>query len=176
MGGEVTQLILVDRPELVRRTILVGTGPRNGDGGPMRPETAELFARTYERQDEMWLPIMFSPSATSQAAGREWLERTRARAGDRDVPVSVETATAHRAAATRWSAPVEDRFAYLRDLARPVLVVNGHEDIVIATINSFHLQQNLPNAQLILYPDSGHGAHFQFPHLFVTHARLFLDA
>ena len=176
MGGEVGQLILLDRPDLVRRAILVGTGPRSGDGmGAMRPDTAELFGRTYERQDEMWLPIMFGPSAASQAAGRRWLERTRARVDDRDTPVSVETATAHRAAASKWGAPTPDRFAYLREITAPVLVVNGRADIVIATINSFHLQQYLPNAQLILYPDSGHGPHFQYPELFLAEARLFLD-
>jgi len=49
------------------------------------------------------------------------------------------------------------------------------DDIVIATVNSFILQQNLPDAQLILYPGSGHGAHFQYPESFATQARLFLD-
>jgi pimeloyl-ACP methyl ester carboxylesterase len=54
-------------------------------------------------------------------------------------------------------------------------VVNGHTDIVIETVNSFILEQNLPNAQLILYPDSGHGAPFQYPELFVEHVLTFLD-
>jgi pimeloyl-ACP methyl ester carboxylesterase len=140
-----------------------------------KPETAWLFAKKYDAQDEMWLPIMFAPSPTSQAAGRAWLERVRAHREDRDAPVSDETATAHRAAASRWGAPAEDSFAYLREIRHPTLVVNGHADIVIATVNSFILQQNLPNAQLILYPDSGHGAHFQYPELFVRHVSTFLD-
>jgi pimeloyl-ACP methyl ester carboxylesterase len=56
-----------------------------------------------------------------------------------------------------------------------VLVVNGTDDTIIATINSYILQQFLPNAQLIIYPDAGHGAHFQYLGLFLKHARLFLD-
>jgi pimeloyl-ACP methyl ester carboxylesterase len=46
---------------------------------------------------------------------------------------------------------------------------------MVPTINSFTLSQNIPNAQLIIYPDSGHGSLFQFPELFVAHGRIFLD-
>jgi pimeloyl-ACP methyl ester carboxylesterase len=57
----------------------------------------------------------------------------------------------------------------------PVLVVNGTDDIIIPTINSYILQQFLPNAELFIYPDANHGAHFQYRDLFVTHTTLFLD-
>ena len=49
-------------------------------------------------------------------------------------------------------------------------------DIVIATVNSFILQQHIPNAKLVLYPDSNHGAHYQYHEDFVDEARRFLDA
>jgi pimeloyl-ACP methyl ester carboxylesterase len=176
MGGEVTQQLVLNRPELIRRVALVGTGPRGGEGMSSRaPEVAALFTRKYEAQDEMWLPIMFSPSAESQAAGRRWLERIRARQVDRDEAVSAQTAAAHRTAAGRWGAPADDSFAYLGKLTQPTLVVNGHTDIIIATVNSFILQQHLPDAQLIVYPDSGHGSQFQYPELFVKQLLMFLD-
>jgi pimeloyl-ACP methyl ester carboxylesterase len=54
--------------------------------------------------------------------------------------------------------------------------VNGNKDLIIYTVNSFILQQNIPNAQLILYPDSNHGSLYQYPELFVKHVSLFLDA
>jgi pimeloyl-ACP methyl ester carboxylesterase len=176
MGGEWAQLVALDRPTQVRRLVLVGTGPRGGEGmSAQRPSTAVLFAKQYEQQDEMWLPIFFSPSPASQEAGRRYLARIRARRQDRDTPVSAGTALAHRAAASEWGQPAPDGQAYLEKITQPVLVVNGSNDIVIATVNSFTLQQRLPNAQLILYPDSGHGAHFQYPELFVQQTRLFLD-
>jgi pimeloyl-ACP methyl ester carboxylesterase len=176
MGGYVAQQIAVDRPELVRRIVLVGTGPRGGDGmGQLDPDVAPLFGKVYDPQDLMWLPIFFSPSAQSQAAGHRFLERTRARSDDRDVPVSEATVTAHLTAARAWGAAAPGRFDYLETIRQPVLVVNGSNDIVVATINSYILQQNLPDAELMVFPDSNHGSHFQFTDRFVGYATAFLD-
>src|SRR5216684_6195259 len=71
MGGYVAQQIAVDRPELLRRLMLVGTGPRGGEGmAQLDPDVAPLFGKVYDPQDLMWLPIFFAPSEKSQAAGR----------------------------------------------------------------------------------------------------------
>ena len=175
MGGEVAQLVALTRPDLVRRLVLVGTGPRGGEGmAAQRPTTAELFAKVYADQNDMWLPIMFSPSHNGQSGGRDYLERIRTRA-DRDLPVSIETAQAHRRAAGAWGQPTTDDYAYLADIKQPTLVVNGSDDIVIATVNSYILQQRLPEAYLVLYPDSNHGAHLQYPGHFLSQLQLFLD-
>ena len=205
MGGFVAQQIAVARPELVRRMVLVGTGPRGGEGmGQLDPDVAPLFGTTYDPQDLMWLPIFFSPSGKSQAAGRQFLERIRARTKDRDAPVSAATVAAHAAAAHEWgTAAAPGRFDYLDGLAKglaahsaaprqlkvtdassydylrrichPTLVVNGSNDIVVATVNSYILQQNLPNAELILFPDSNHGSHFQFTQSFNRSLTEFVD-
>jgi pimeloyl-ACP methyl ester carboxylesterase len=176
MGGFVAQQIAVDRLELVRRLLLVGTGPRGGDGmEQLDPDVAPLFGKTYEPQDLMWLPIFFSPSDASQAAGRSFLERIRGRAEDRDIPVSQATVAAHLAAAHEWGAAAPGSFDYLQRIKAPTLVVNGSNDIVVATLNSYILQQNLPNAELILFPDSNHGSHFQFEQQFNRYATDFID-
>jgi len=176
MGGLVAQQMAVDRPELVRRLVLVGTGPRGGDGmDQLAPDVAPLFGKAYEPQDLMWLPIFFSPSEASQAAGRRFLERIRARTEDRDAPVSEATVAAHRAAAGEWGVAAPDSFDYLKGISQPALVVNGSNDIVVPTINSYILQQNLPNAELILFPDSNHGSHFQFTELFNRYVTDFVD-
>jgi pimeloyl-ACP methyl ester carboxylesterase len=176
MGGYVAQEIAVDRPELVRRLILVGTGPRGGEGmAQLAPDTAPLFAKVYDPQDLMWLPIFFSPSEPSQTAGRRFLERIRERTEDRDAPVSQATVAAHSSAAREWGAAAPGSFDYLKRIDQPTLVVNGSSDIVVPTVNSYILQQKLPNAELILFPDSNHGSHFQFTEPFNRYAADFLD-
>jgi pimeloyl-ACP methyl ester carboxylesterase len=175
MGGLVAQEVALARPDLVRRLVLVGTGPRGGEGlGALPAWVAELFTRKYERQEDMWLPILFAPTPASQAAGRAYIERIVARA-DRDAAVSDQSIAAQRAALAAYGAAKDPSYARLKGLRLPVLVVNGSDDIVIPTINSYILQQFLPDAELILYPDANHGAHFQYPELFVRHARIFLD-
>jgi len=175
MGGLVAQEVTLTHPELVRRLVLVGTGPRGGEGIGARPAwVADLFTRKYERQEDMWLPILFAPTETSQAAGRAYVERITARA-DRDAPVSDQSIAAQRAALAAYGAAKDPSYTNLTGLWQRVLVVNGTHDIVIPTINSYILQQFLPDAELILYPDANHGAHFQYPGLFVRHARIFLD-
>jgi pimeloyl-ACP methyl ester carboxylesterase len=175
MGGLVAQEVTLARPDLVRRLVLVGTGPRGGEGiGALPAWVAELFTRKYEQQEDMWLPILFAPTQSSQAAGRAYVERILTRA-DRDTPVSGQSIAAQGAALAAYGAAKDPSYAHLKGLGLPVLVVNGTDDIVIPTINSYILQQFLPNAELILYPDANHGSHFQYPGLFARHTRMFLD-
>ena len=177
LGGLVAQEIALAEPKLVRRLILLGTGPRGGegmDGGT--PEGNRIFGATYTEPDHLWLSVFFTSSQASQAAGRAFLKRFRLRAKDRDPEVNNKVAPAQRAAIAKWAAPRERPYDYLKAIQQPTLVVNGSNDVIIYTVNSFILQQNLPNAQLIIYPDSAHGGHHQYPELFVRHASMFLSA
>jgi pimeloyl-ACP methyl ester carboxylesterase len=74
-----------------------------------------------------------------------------------------------------WGGADRGDFAYLKRTVQPTLVLNGSHDIVDPTVNSYILEQNLPDAELILLPDSNHGPHFQFPELFNRYATEFLD-
>jgi pimeloyl-ACP methyl ester carboxylesterase len=176
MGGLVAQELALREPTLVRRLVLVGTGPRSGEGmATLTPEAQEIFGATYAHPDDVWLRVFFSPSEKSQAAGRAFLARFRQRADGRDPEAGEQVAGAQIAALGKWGAPRPDPYAYLKELAQPTLVINGSNDVIIYTINSFILQQHLPNATLILYPDANHGAHHQYPELFTAAVAGFLD-
>ena len=119
MGGLVAQEVTLARPDLVRRLVLAGTGPRGGEGIGASPAwVAELFTRKYERQEDMWLPILFAPTETSQAAGRAYVERIVARP-DRDTPVSDQSIAAQRAALAAYGAVKDPRYAHLTGLRLP---------------------------------------------------------
>ena len=178
IGGYVAQTLAIRHPELIRRLILVGTGPRAGEP-PQDPKYAEYGAmtdpKTGQNPLESFLYLFFRPSPTSQAAGRKFWARRHWRKDDVDVATSAQTMAAQRAAIGEWRQPRGERFIELTAIVHPTLVVNGHNDIMVPTINSYILSQTIPNAQLIIYPDSGHGSLFQFPELFVEHAQMFLD-
>jgi pimeloyl-ACP methyl ester carboxylesterase len=140
----------------------------------LTPEAQEIFGARYDPADELWLRVFFTPSQRSQAAGRKYLERQRTRKENRDPLPNDNVAAAQVAALQKWGAPAKDPYAYLKKITQPTLVVNGSSDVIIYTVNSFILQQNLPNAQLILYPDGNHGAQYQYPELFIEHVTLFL--
>jgi pimeloyl-ACP methyl ester carboxylesterase len=177
IGGLVAQEIALQAPDIVRRVVLVGTGPRSGENMDTgTPEGAQIFGATYEHPDDLWLRVHFTPSQASQGAGRRFLKRSQLRAKDRDPQVTGTAALAQRAAITEWGARREQAWDYLKDIKQPALVVNGSNDVIIYTINSYILQQNLPNAQLIIYPDSAHGSLFQYPALFVADVTRFLNA
>ena len=177
IGGFVAQEITLAAPDLVRRLVLVGTAPRGGEGMEGgTPEGNRIFGASYDPPDHLWLSVFFTPSAASQAAGRAFLKRFRLRAQDRDPEVNERVAPAQRAAIAKWSARRQRPYDYLKAIQQPTLVVNGSTDLIIYTVNSFILQQHLPNAELIIYPDSAHGSHHQFPELFVRDVSTFLSA
>ena len=174
IGSMIAQEIALQRPDLVRKLVLVGSGPRNGDSIPLTKESEAIFTNKYGNPDDFWIDGFFTPSAASQAAGRAFLKRRDTRTINRDLNISDKVQPAQFAALQEWGKPAGKRFDYLKNIQIPVLIVGGTSDIICYTINSFYLQQNLPNAQLILYPDSAHGMLFQYPRLFLEHTGMFL--
>jgi len=175
LGGLVAQTLAIDEPQLVRKLILVGTGPRSGQGmASLTPQAQQVFGATYAEPDHLWLKVFFTDSQASQAAGHAFLKRLRSRTEHRDPQVSDSVAPAQIEALSKWGAPRENPYDYLQNITQPTLVINGGNDVIIYTVNSYILQQHIPNAQLILYPDANHGSQYQYPELFVQHVSGFL--
>ena len=75
-----------------------------------------------------------------------------------------------------WEKFTGQRFANLKTIRHPTLVVNGIYDEMSPLQNPYWLSASLPNAVLMTYPDSGHGSLFQFHESFTRQAAAFLAA
>ena len=174
IGGFQAQELTLRHPELVRKLILLGTGPRGGDPW-IDPRMAEVAPKpVHDVEDFVFL--FFGESEEAKQAGRAFWTRRHQRTIDEDPLSSAEVAEKHWESYQAYMMPVggDKPYAHLAAIKQPTLVLNGIKDVMIASINSFYLAQNIPNAQLILYPDAGHGSHFQYPERFLKHAKQFL--
>lgn len=176
LGGMVAQQMARDRPLSVRRMILVGTAPRGGEDIMRleKPTLARHLADPTLKGFAVLQKIFFAATSSSQAAGREFIERLAERKEDIDPVSGPDVAAAQIAAFREWEQSTGTRFGDLKDIHQPTLVVNGLHDEMIPVSNSYRLAENLPNAVLLAYPDSGHGSLFQFHDSFTRQAAAFL--
>jgi pimeloyl-ACP methyl ester carboxylesterase len=176
IGGHAAQALALRHPQLVRRQVIAGSRPRAGVDEGIHPDVLEVASRHEVMTLEDFLFLFFEPAPGSQAAGREFWQRRHRRTADADPPTSQATMKAQIAALLEWREPHGERYAELTSITQPTLVVNGSHDIMCPTINSYLLAQHIPNAELIIYPGSGHGALFQYAPLFVSQVAQFLDS
>ena len=172
LGGMIAQQLALDHPDLVDHLLLLGTGPRGGEGMTF----TDLSIDELGDPAALLMKSFFTPSEPSQDAAHAYIERLTRRTADRDTSVSARAAVAELAAIREWGViPQRDRFAMLGQIRHPTLVVHGNKDVVVAPINAFLLAEHIPNAQLIMYPDASHGAASQYKDVFLQHARIFLE-
>jgi len=176
LGGMVALQMAQDRPSILRRMILVGTAPRGGEDimHLEKPSLARHFADPKLQGYAILTKIFFAPTESSQAAGEAFVGRLMQRTEDRDPPSGPEVAAAQVAAFRDWERFTGERFRELRNIRHPTLVVNGVHDEMIPVSNSVWLAENLPNAVLLVFPDSGHGSLFQWHDSFTRQAAAFL--
>ena len=173
MGGMIAQEIVLMEPQLVRRMIITGTGPAGGEG------ISQVARVTYLDMIRGWLTfqdpkqfLFFTRTPAGIRAGKEFLQRLKERSEDRDKAITVAALQAQLKALRRWGAK---KPADLSQVRHPVLVANGDSDRMVPSKNTRDLAQRLPNSELVIYPDSGHGAVFQFHADFVPKALAFLS-
>ena len=178
LGGVIAQQMALDNSKVFRKMILVGTAPRGGEDimHLEKPSLAKFLHDTTLKGYEVLQKIFFPSTETSQAAGKEFIGRLMQRKQDRDPIAGPEVAQAQMAAFREWEKYSGSRFADLKRIQQPTLVVNGIHDEMIPVANSYWLSENLPNAVLLTYPDAGHGSLFQWHESFTRQAEAFLIA
>src|SRR3954471_4637225 len=172
LGGGVAQVITLNHPELVRRAILAGTGPRGGGGiekMPLIAGSAYTKAALTLRDPRHFL--FFNRNAIGKRAASEYMARLKERTANRDKRISMQARLA------QLKAIREDGLGTPHDLnkiTQPVFVANGDNDVMVASSHSADLARRIPDAKLTIYPDSGHGGIFQYHEQFVHEVVEFL--
>ncbi len=172
MGGMIAQVIAQEEPQLVRRMIIAGTGPAGGEGIDKVTRISYLdTARGLLTRTDPKRYLFFTRTPNGRRAGQQFLARLEERTNDRDKAISVGSFRAQLKAIHRWG---QQQPADLGSIRQPVLVANGESDKMVPSQNTVDLDRRLPNSQLVLYPDAGHGGVFQFHEDFIKRALEFL--
>ncbi|MEU4469428.1 alpha/beta hydrolase [Streptomyces sp. NPDC024017] len=175
LGGQVAQEVALRRPWQVRRVVLAGTGPQGGVDQRASDLKVLASALADNPGPADFLFLFFKNTASSQAAGTEFLQRLGQRTTDHDAPASLQTRDAQLTAMSEWGIPDKSKLVRLNALFQPTLVADGDSDILMPPKNSHLLAKYLPNAQLSIYPNAGHGFLIQYAAKFGAEVNTFLD-
>lgn len=175
IGGMVAQELALQEGDLIRRIIIAGSSPEAGvNPEPVIFERMKRHGGNVDNAIDDFMFFFYKSTETSKSAGMDSLQRIMSQ---KQFESSDQVQAAQLNAAAKWAQPKPDQdYDWLKNIPHPALVTNGIEDVMVPTKNSFILSEKLPNAQLIIYPDSGHGHLFQFPELFAENVNSFLDA
>ena len=163
LGGFVAQEIALTRPDLVRRLILAGTGPKGAPG--MEQWAQDVVDRLVLRDvpgPEDVLAVFYAPTGSSQAAGQAALGRIFERQAGRDAETSLATRDAQFAAIMSWGVRDWTALQRLADITQPTLILQGDQDVMIPPRASHTMAGLIPGAEIKIYPDASHGSIFQY--------------
>jgi pimeloyl-ACP methyl ester carboxylesterase len=173
LGGMIAQVIALQEPQLIRKLILTGTGPAGGKGIDKVTRISNLdVARAMLTLRDPKTYLFFTRTVNGKRSAKEFLARLKERTENRDKAISLSGYRAQLKAIHRWG---RQEPADLSVIEQPVLVANGDNDRMVPTTNTVDLDRRLPNSELVIYPDAGHGGIFQNHREFVETTLEFLD-
>lgn len=165
LGGGVAQMIALQAPDLVRRMILAGTGPRGGGGIDEITRVAVIaYLKAALTLSDARNFLFFPRTPDGKRAAKEYFSRLKERTKDRDRKISLQARRAQLKAIMNAGVSAPDDLSVI---TQPVFVVNGDNDLMVASSHSADMARRLPNANLTIYPDCGHGGVFQHHRTFV---------
>jgi len=172
LGGMVAQALVVRHPELVRKLVLTGTGPKGGkDIDKVAGTTYRDMLRAALNRSDPKEFLFFNRNAAGKPAARAFVNRLKERTADRDAPIKVAAFQTQLKAIKKWGRSTPDD---LSTITQPTLIANGDNDRMVPSILSEDLHRRIKGSELIIYPDSGHGGIFQYHEKFAPVAVEFL--
>ncbi|SEC42320.1 Pimeloyl-ACP methyl ester carboxylesterase [Streptomyces sp. 3213] len=172
LGGMVAQALVVKHPELVRKLVLTGTGPKGGKDMDKvaRVTYWDILRATLTRSDPKEF-LFFNRNATGKPAARAFVNRLKERTVDRDAEIKTKAFQTQLKAIKKWGRSAPDD---LSSITQPTLIANGDNDRMVPSVLSEDLHRRIKGSELIIYPDSGHGGIFQYHDRFAPVAVEFL--
>lgn len=173
LGGGVAQMIALQAPDLVRRMILAGTGPRGGEGIDEITKVALMaYLKAALTLKDSRNYLFFPRTPEGKRAAKDYFGRLKERKTGRDKRISLQARRAQLAAIRAAGKSEPDD---LSRITQPVFVANGDHDLMVDSSHSADMARRLPNARLTICLDSGHGGVFQHHQEFVPAALAFLN-
>ncbi len=172
LGGFLAQVIAAGSAVKVRKLVVAGSAPGGGEEHLLQV-VQEAFSKNAR---DVRLPLFFTPSKASQAAGSAFVDRAAARSQGRDPESGDAVSNPQAAAIIAWCANKDADHAALKAIRQPTLIVHGSDDTMFPAVNAYEMFKHMSSGTLIIYPDSGHGALFQHADTFVAHVQTFLNA
>ncbi|WP_297781346.1 alpha/beta hydrolase [uncultured Roseovarius sp.] len=174
LGGMVAQDVVLKAPDLVRKLILTGTGPAGGEGiSKVGAVSLPLILKGIFTFRDPRTYLFFTSTANGRNAAKAFIARTKERKTGRDKGPTPRAFLRQLKAIHAWGRQLPQDLTRIRI---PVLVANGENDIMVPTLNSHDMARRIPGAELVIYPDAGHGGIFQYHAQFVPTALAFLAA
>ncbi|WP_405718684.1 alpha/beta hydrolase [Streptomyces sp. NBC_01537] len=172
LGGMVAQALVVKHPELVRKLVLTGTGPKGGKDIDKVAGTTywDILRATLTRSDPKEF-LFFNRNATGKPAARAFVNRLKERTADRDAKIKTQAFQTQLTAIKKWGRSAPDD---LSTITQPTLIANGDNDRMVPSVLSEDLHRRIKDSKVIIYPDSGHGGIFQYHEEFAPVAVEFL--
>ena len=173
MGGMIAQELIEMEPHIVNKLILAGTGPRGGVGIENVTKLSDRDTiRAILTLKDVKTYLFFTRTKNGKQKAREFLLRLKKRQEERDKTINLKAYRTQLRAINKWGLAEPDD---LSKISAPTLIVNGDDDRMVPTINSYELNKKISGSQIIIYEDAGHGGIFQNHDDFVTKALEFLQ-
>ena len=172
LGGFISQEILLQEPQLVRKAILAGTGPAGGEGikNVTKITYLDIFRGLLTFRDPKFY-LFFNTNKKGKKSAKEFLARIKERIENRDKKIGIRSFGNQLKAIHSWGLQKPQDLSVIK---QPVLIANGDNDRMVPSINTYDLAKRISNAELIVYKDAGHGGIFQNHEEFVKSALAFL--